>query len=161
VAAYRLVDPAWFGAAFFLSVLRLSFRRSSSARFNISPFTRDGGVAHMTVTHESILKLISYRFGLGYLTARHRYASDIGRSFDFEQPDFEPPELPTPEAVAVTPCFLQGGGHAPMSNPEPHDLTKLETSGLLEKLGYEVPKLRAEDIFRSPHRVSEALSQSE
>ena len=41
----------------------------------ISPFTGRGGVSHMTVTHESILKLISYRFGLGYLNTRHRYAS--------------------------------------------------------------------------------------
>ncbi len=44
----------------------------------ISPFTKGGGVSHMTVTHESILKLISYRFGLGYLNCasslrvRHR-----------------------------------------------------------------------------------------
>ncbi len=50
----------------------------------ISPFTRGGGVSHMTVTHESILKLISYRFGLGHLNKRHRYASNIGRSFDFK-----------------------------------------------------------------------------
>ncbi len=31
----------------------------------ISPFTRGGKVSHQQVTHESILKLISYRFGLG------------------------------------------------------------------------------------------------
>ena len=29
----------------------------------VSPFSRQGGVNHMQVTHESILKLISYRFG--------------------------------------------------------------------------------------------------
>ena len=46
----------------------------------ISPYARRGHVSHMTVTHESILKLISYRFGLGYLNKRHRYASNIGRS---------------------------------------------------------------------------------
>ena len=40
----------------------------------ISPYTRKGGVSHMPVTHESILKLISYKFGLGHLNKRHRYA---------------------------------------------------------------------------------------
>ena len=53
----------------------------------ISPYARGGGnrVSHMTCTHESILKLISYRYGLGYLNKRHRYASNIGRSFNFNK----------------------------------------------------------------------------
>ena len=49
----------------------------------------------MPVTHESILKLISYKFGFGHLNKRHRYASNIGRSFDFKNPDLEPAELPS------------------------------------------------------------------
>src|SRR5215470_9558348 len=63
----------------------------------ISPYARRGHVSHMTVTHESILKLVSYKFGLGYLTRRHRYASNIGRSFDWEHPNFDPPSLPQPK----------------------------------------------------------------
>ena len=46
---------------------------------------KGGRVSHMTCTHESILKLISYRYRLGFLNKRHRYASNIGRSFDFTQ----------------------------------------------------------------------------
>ena len=56
-------------------------RRSGGARFRVD---------HGVYGFESILKLISYRFGLGYLTKRHRYARNIGRSFDWEsRPDFE------------------------------------------------------------------------
>ena len=124
----------------------------------ISPFTRGGEVSHMTVTHESILKLISYRFGLGYLTTRHRYASDIGRSFDFESPDTSPPEIPDPVAIAATPCSLGGSSRTP--RPEPHHLDKLESSGLLDELGYEVKPATPERIFRDPAAVRQALRES-
>ena len=70
----------------------------------------------MTCTHESILKLISYRYGLGYLNKRHRYASNIGRSFDFSKRDFEPPELPDPAAIAAVPCSVGGS-----ERPKEHD----------------------------------------
>ena len=46
--------------------------------------------------HESILKFISYRFGLGDLNKRMKFASNIGRSFEWQRPDFERPELPDP-----------------------------------------------------------------
>ena len=38
---------------------------------------RDRALAHRFGL-ESILKLISYRYGLGYLNKRHRYAQNIG-----------------------------------------------------------------------------------
>ena len=80
----------------------------------ISPFTRGhrkgGRVSHMTCTHESILKLIAYRYRLGFLNKRHRYASNIGRSFDFSKRDFEPPTLPDPAAIAAIPCAAGGSG---------------------------------------------------
>src|SRR2546430_229677 len=38
----------------------------------ISPYAPRPPVSHMQVTHESILKLISHRFGLGDLNKRHR-----------------------------------------------------------------------------------------
>ena len=66
----------------------------------------------MPITHESILKLISYRFKLGHLNKRHRYATNIGRSFNWSKPNFDPPALPDPVAVAAVPCAAQrdGGG---------------------------------------------------
>jgi len=78
----------------------------------ISPYARRNHVSHATLDHVSILKMISYRFRLGYLTRRHRYASDIGRTFDFSKPDYEIPGLPTPLAPVTTPCTLQPKGRA-------------------------------------------------
>ena len=124
----------------------------------ISPYTRSGRkggrVSHMTCTHESILKLISYRYGLGTLTKRHRYASNVGRSFDFTSRKFDPPELPDPAAIAATPCAVDGSAE----RPKQHDLVSLETSGLLERLGYEVPKVTYDSLFRYPDRIRKAFA---
>jgi phospholipase C len=128
----------------------------------ISPFARRGGVSHITATHESILKLISYRFRLGYLTKRHRYASNIGHSFDFRRPDYEPPELPDPGRIASTPCSAGGAGQLPVPRrrPREHDLAKLETSGLLDRLGYEVKPVTYDRIFRNPDTVRRGMRDS-
>ena len=88
--------------------------------FAVSPYARRGHVSHMTVTHESILKLISYRFGLGYLNKRHRYASNIGRSFDWENPNFEPPNLPDSGRPGDRcPARAQGFRRAERTRPPP------------------------------------------
>jgi phospholipase C len=125
----------------------------------VSPYTRAAGkrgsVSHMTCTHESILKLISYRYGLGYLTKRHRYASNVGRSFDFSRRDFDPPELPDPAAIAAQPCSTGGSGR-----PKEHDLVQLENSGLLDRLGYEVPTVSYDSLFRYPDRVRDAFDSA-
>jgi phospholipase C len=121
----------------------------------ISPFTRGGRVSHMRVTHESILKLISYRFGLGHLNRRHRNATNVGRSFDWDDPDPTPPSLPDPAAILATPCVLQPGQQA--QRAKPHDLMELETSGYLDRLGYEVPDATLEQIFRYPDSVRRAI----
>ena len=125
----------------------------------ISPFTRGGRVAHPTVGHESILKLISYRFGLGHLTKRHRYAYNVARTFDFERPDPEPPELPDPDRILATPCRLGGNPDGSRAvRQKPHDLVRLESSGLLERLGYEVQPASYDRIFRDPDRVRRRLA---
>jgi phospholipase C len=121
----------------------------------ISPYARGGKrgrVSHMTCTHESILKLISYRYELGYLTKRHRYASNIGRSFDFRKAKLERPDLPDPSAIATIPCALGGS-----ARPEPHDLVKLQTSGLLDRLNYDVKRPTFESLFKEPDRVRRAF----
>jgi phospholipase C len=121
----------------------------------VSPYTRArrrGRISHMTCTHESILKLISYRFGLGYLTKRHRYASNVGRSFDFSRRDLDPPDLPDPVAIAAVECAVGGSGR-----PKEHDLARLQTSGLLERAGYEIEPVSYESLFRQPDTVRRAF----
>ncbi|MGI9021088.1 MAG: alkaline phosphatase family protein [Solirubrobacterales bacterium] len=127
----------------------------------ISPYTRKGGVSHMPVTHESILKLISYRFGLGHLNKRHRYASNIGRTFNFNRKNMEPPELPMYEFLEsqTSACSTQDGAAA-AKRPKPHDLTLMETTGYLDKLGYEVKPASLDQIFRYPDKVRQALQKS-
>jgi phospholipase C len=122
----------------------------------ISPFTRGGKVSHQQVTHESILKLISYKFDLGFLTQRHAYASNIGRSFNFKHPDTEPPVLPMYDFLEAqtSACSTQGA-----ERPKEHDLTQLETSGYLDSLGFEVPNATLDQIFRYPDKVKQALEE--
>jgi len=122
----------------------------------ISPFARRGGVSHMTVTHESILKLISYRFDLGHLTKRHRYASNIGRSLDFTRKDFDPPELPDPGPVAAQTCAMGRSGRRDRTRAEPHGLTELESSGYLDRIGFPYEHATYERVFREPDRVRRA-----
>jgi phospholipase C len=124
----------------------------------VSPYVKRGSVSHATCMFESILKLLSYRFGLGYLNKRHRYAFNIGRTFEWSHPRFKPPELPDPAAIAATPCSLQTGPSLPRSKP--HDLAGLESSGLLDRLGYEAQPATYSRIFRSPDSVRQGFRSS-
>ena len=116
----------------------------------------------MTVTHESILKLISYRFGLGHLNTRHRYASQIGRAFDFEHPDREVPDLPRPAPPAALTCTAQG-----LARTEAEEGAERSAEGpglealghLADRLGYEVRPATAERVFRDPDRARRALGK--
>ena len=135
----------------------------------VSPYAKRGSVNHSFETFESILKLLSYRFGLGYLNKRHRYATNIGRTLNWDKPDFSRPNLPDPQTILSTPCSLQGGpaipgfplraGESP-TRAKPHDLVGLETSGLLERLGYEVKRPTYARIFRNPDSYRRAMRQS-
>jgi phospholipase C len=112
-------------------------------------------VDHGTFGHESILKLISYRFGLGYLTRRHRYTRNIGRSFDWTHPDFDPPGLPDPPEVAATPCTTPEGGVFDSHDAHASDLAALDD--VAER--YRVPTFEGKphQLFRQPDKVRRAL----
>jgi phospholipase C len=134
----------------------------------ISPYARRGHVSHMTVTHESILKLVSYKFGLGYLTKRHRYASNIGQSFDWEHPHFDPPALPDPAAPTTTPCSLQSSASPAEGGMDPAAERAEESEGLhigspemltyLDALGYPTGPADPSRIFSSPDSAVKRLA---
>jgi phospholipase C len=129
----------------------------------ISPYARSGKVSHMQVTHESILKLISYRFGLGHLNKRHRYASNIGRSLNWDHPQFTPPELPVVLPPAgVLACDLQqsAGGSAAESKAytrqEREEGLHIGDPIMIEyfqNLGYRAEPAKPEDLFTDPEAV--------
>ena len=52
----------------------------------VSPFAKRGAVSHLLCGFESIIKLITYRFGLGSLTTRDARAQNIGHSMSWSQP---------------------------------------------------------------------------
>jgi len=127
----------------------------------ISPYARRGHVSHATVTHESILKLISHRFGLGYLNKRHRYASQIGRTFDWENPKFEVPALPTPSLPVTTPCSLQSSSSSDRedeveSKAEEHEGPSIGSPPwrrYLERIGYALKPSSATAVFGNTARA--------
>lgn len=129
----------------------------------VSPYARRGHVDHTIYGFESILKLIRYRFDLPPLTPRDLFANSIAHAFDWERPDFEPPELPTPAHVFATACpgtpLIDSGGigvddggllGTPLARRKPHDLDALRSSGYLDRLGFEYRPATPATMFRRP-----------
>jgi phospholipase C len=112
-------------------------------------------VDHGGYGHESILKLISYRFGLGDLTTRMRFARNIGQSFEWKHPDFEPPELPDPPEIVTQPCALGGGDVLDSQEAHASDLEDLEH--VAERYGAPVYEGKLGDIFALPDTVARAV----
>jgi phospholipase C len=120
----------------------------------ISPWARRGYVSHAALNHVSILKLIAYRFRLGWLNTRHRYSSDIGRTFDFAaKPNYNVPDLPTPDVVVPVSC--SPGKMTPKvrrsaraEGPELPDI-----ADYAEGLGFEVHPPTPERVFAHPGRA--------
>ena len=130
----------------------------------ISPFVRPGSVSHAALGFESILKLISYKFALGHLTKRHRYAYNIGKTMEWRRPRMEPPELPDPGVVATAPCSVGGGSGFPSpegraARPNQHDLAQMQDTGYLDMLGFEVPEATFDTLYRQPDTVRRAANQ--
>jgi phospholipase C len=132
----------------------------------ISPYARNAGrkaarVSHTQLGHESILSLISYRFGLGSLVTRDARANNIGKTFDWSSTAFDPPDLPDPSTVASSPCSLGGDqGELPQELTEAHESDLAALEGLADRYGYEVGDGSPESIFREPDSVIKAAGAS-
>ena len=132
----------------------------------LSPYTQGLGISTLgPFGHESILKLIEYRFGLSPLTRRDAYARNIGRSFDWEsKPRLDLPALPDPPDVLSAQCSNRPpsalyGGEA--ERPKPHDMSLLLTSGYLDGLGFDYKPATAATTFRNPRKIEAALRERE
>jgi phospholipase C len=137
---------------------QMGFRVPAVAVSPYSRRTRRGPpvrVDHGVYGHESILSLISYRFGLGYLTKRHRFARNIGLSFDWERPDFHRPHLPDPPAIVTQPCALGGGDVLDAQQSHESDLDHIER--LARRYKMPVHDGSPHQIFTQPHAVTSGL----
>jgi phospholipase C len=144
----------------------------------VSPYARRGHVDHSIYGFESILKLIRYRYGLPPLTPRDLYANNIAAAFDFaSKPDLTTPELPSPAHVKGAQCSgsppvgspftrnrsgngspRERNGHdtntssAPQ-RPKPHDLSRMLSSGYLERLGFKYRPATPSTMYRHPSKL--------
>ena len=127
----------------------------------VSPYTRGKSrngrfrVDHGVYGHESILKLISYRFGLGFLTKRHQYARNIGRSFDWANPDFTPVGLPDPPEIVTTACAQGGQDVQDSQQAHANDLAGLEEYA--DRVGVPLYDGKPFNIFTKPDTVVRAV----
>jgi phospholipase C len=126
----------------------------------VSPYARRrreprARVNHAVLGFESIIKLITHRFALGSLTVRDRYAKNVGRTFDWEHPQFEPPDLPDPPEVASRPCSLGGDTTEQSKQEHANDLADLE--GLAHGFGIPLGDGRVDSIFTQPDALRRAV----
>jgi phospholipase C len=116
-------------------------------------------VDHGQFAHESILKFISYRFGLGDLNTRMKYTNNIGRSFEWRhRPDFEIPHLPDPPAIVTQPCALGGGDVADTQLAHASDLADIEH--VAERYKLPVYEGKPHEIFTAPDSIKKGLQAS-
>jgi phospholipase C len=140
---------------------QMGFRTPALA---VSPYARGSKkrsgfrVDHGLYGHESVLKLISYRFGLGDLTLRMAQARNIGLSFDWQHADFDVPALPDPPEVATAPCTLGGGDVLDSQAAHAGDLVALEQ--LAERFGVPTYEGKLGDIFTLPDTIQRAVTAS-
>jgi phospholipase C len=112
-------------------------------------------IDHGLYGHESILKFISYRFGLGDLNTRMQYANNIGRSFEWHRPDFEVPSLPDPPEIVTQPCALGGGDVLDSQEAHAGDLAELEA--VADRYKLPVYEGKPSDIFTAPDSIKKGL----
>jgi phospholipase C len=117
----------------------------------VSPFAYRGSVSHLLCGFESIIKLITYRFGLGSLTTRDYYANNIGLSMNWSSPNFDRPDLPDPDRIVSSPCTLGGGDVIDGDAAHTSDLAALE--GLAEQFGFPIGTGSPDQIYREPNSV--------
>jgi len=80
--------------------------------FVLSPYARRGRVSHQVFDHASIVKFVTWRFGLRPLAPRDRHAGNVAHALDFRRPDFSVPLLPVvpdPGPHSCGPVPLVGG----------------------------------------------------
>jgi phospholipase C len=140
----------------------------------VSPWTRnrsrDGSewrVDHTQYGVESILKLILYRFAMDWdrgradaAPTRVDKANNVGRGFNWNKPNFDPPNLPDPQHIVSKPCAMGGGDVLAEESAATHESDLAELEVLADRFGLAVGDSKPADLFRSPDGVRKALTAS-
>jgi len=138
----------------------------------VSPYARNLSTEPVRVGHaqygtESILKLIMYRFGLDFDRSRADaapmrvdHANNVGESFDWENPDFERPDLPDPQHVASKPCVTGGGDLLDSSSASAHESDLADLEELAFRFGFATGDGKPHELFRQPDSLQKALRVS-
>ena len=101
----------------------------------ISPYARRGAVSHQSCGFESIIKLITYRFGLGSLTTRDARAQQHRRQHGLARARTSSgPTCPTRTASSPRPCTFGGGDVEDAGQSHASDLAALED--LADRFGF-------------------------
>ena len=122
---------------------------------SVSPFAKRGAVSHQLCGFESIIKLITYRYGLGSLTVRDSRANNIGHTMEWQQPNFERPDLPDPDRIVSRPCTFGGGDVVDGQESHAGDLAALED--LADRFGIPTGTGATDQIFREADSLRKAL----
>jgi phospholipase C len=122
----------------------------------VSPFANRNSVSHLLCGFESIIKLITYRFGLGSLTTRDYKANNIGLAMNWTSPNFDRPDLPDPVRIVSNPCSFGGGDVIDGEQAHTNDLAALED--LAEQFGLPIGNSSTDQIFREPNSLQTALN---
>ena len=83
--------------------------------FIVSPFAAKGKVAHRTLDHSAILRLVEWRFGLAPVSLRDAASANIAQLLDFSAPNRVPPTIAVPADPG--PHLCAGGVGAAPSGP--------------------------------------------
>ena len=112
---------------------------------------------------ESILKLIMYRFGLDFdrtradaAPMRVDNANNVGESFNWKKPDFEPPDLPEPEHIVSKPCAFGGGDVLDSESASAHESDLADLEELAYRFGIPTGDGKPHDLFRKPDSRAES-----
>jgi hypothetical protein len=84
-----------------------------------------------------------------------KFASNIGRSFDFWRPDFERPQLPDPPEIVTQPCALGGGDVLDSQQAHASDLADIEH--VADRYNLPVYDGKLGDIFTLPDSVKKGV----
>ena len=122
----------------------------------ISPYAKRGAVSHLPCGFESIIKLITYRFGLGSLTTRDARARNIGDSMDWRRPELRAARPARPGPHRLRPVHASAAATSRTAGRRMRAISPRSRTSPSASASRPAPAAAAE-IFREPDSLQKAL----